>query len=460
MKIQKWKIGAAATAAAAAFVINGQAQSVDSLLDKLVDKGVLTVDEAKDLRSQSDQDFNTAYQAKTGLPDWVTTFKWSGDFRGRFENFNSENNDFQNRNRWRYRLRFGATISMLDDLEAGFRLGSGDIDSANNVVSGVDPLSQNQSLQNNASKKGIFVDLAYAKWSPLHNEDWLGSMTIGKMVNPYTFTDMVFDYDYTPEGAALQLTRNINDQQKLVLNNGAFVLDESGSTQDDPYMAGFQLLLNSEWSKKVSTSFGIGWMKIFNPEQLTTASVPNVNVGNSRYTSVTVDSSGKTNTNYALSDEFKTIIADASVTYTVDKAPFYNGAFPITLSGEYLDNCGASSGQDNIGWSATLQFGKASKRGTWEFDYTYKWLGANAWYEETVDSDFGAYYQAKQTSAGVGAGYGAGTNVKGHILRLAYAPYDQLLLSGKLFLTDLINPIPSGSQSGMMRIQIDAMLKF
>ena len=72
IKNKKWMTGLLALAAVAGYVINGQAQSVDSLLDKLVDKGVLTVTEAKELREEVDKDFDKAYSAKSGMPEWVT----------------------------------------------------------------------------------------------------------------------------------------------------------------------------------------------------------------------------------------------------------------------------------------------------------------------------------------------------------------------------------------------------
>jgi hypothetical protein len=66
------------------------AQSADALIDKLVDKGVLTVKEANDLREETDKNFSQAYQVKTGLPDWVSSLKFSGDVRIRYEGFFSD----------------------------------------------------------------------------------------------------------------------------------------------------------------------------------------------------------------------------------------------------------------------------------------------------------------------------------------------------------------------------------
>jgi hypothetical protein len=76
--------GAAALAALAPQV---HAQSSDALIDKLVDKGILSSDEAKDLRDETDKDFKTAVAAKTGMPDWVTGYKLSGIFAAGLNNF-------------------------------------------------------------------------------------------------------------------------------------------------------------------------------------------------------------------------------------------------------------------------------------------------------------------------------------------------------------------------------------
>src|ERR1041385_2270538 len=110
--------------AAAATVTAGaseHAQSADALIDKLVDKGILTVKEASDLREETDKGFNTAYAVKSGMPEWVTALKFNGDFRGRYESFNFDANT-QARNRFRYRARFGVVASIQDQLEVGFRL--------------------------------------------------------------------------------------------------------------------------------------------------------------------------------------------------------------------------------------------------------------------------------------------------------------------------------------------------
>src|SRR5262249_19754705 len=84
MKRTTLKLAAIAISVASVLCsINSQGQSADALLDKLVEKGILTTKEANDLKREADQNFTKAYQAKSGMSDWVTSLKLSGDFRGR-----------------------------------------------------------------------------------------------------------------------------------------------------------------------------------------------------------------------------------------------------------------------------------------------------------------------------------------------------------------------------------------
>lgn len=451
--------GAAAAVAAGSPI--AQAQSSDALLDKLVEKGVLTVKEANELREETDKDFTKAYSAKSGLPEWVTALKLNGDFRGRFEGFYADNPAFVERDRWRYRLRFGVTANLLENFEVGFRLGSGDIDSASGLSAGTDPISNNQTFQNNASKKGIFLDLAYAKWAPVNNAAWSGTVSIGKIENPFVFSDAVFDFDYTPEGLGSQWAYNLSAQQVLKLNLGGFVLDELGGSLRDPYLGGAQLRLDSTWSPKIATTAGAGFLKIWSSENLPSSGVPDINAGNAR--AVILGSDGKFSALGAPVSHYETLVADAAFTYTLSSFPFYTGAFPVKVFGEYLYNTDAST--QNSGYTAGVTFGKAGKKRTWELTYRYKVLEGDAWWEELPDSDYGAFYQngpsAKdKTARARSSGYWAGTNVRGHVVKGSYSVLDPLTLSVTWFATDLIQEYLPASDSHMNRVQVDAVFKF
>lgn len=449
-----------AAAAALCAPLAAQAQSADALIDKLVEKGVLSVKEANELREEADRNFTQAYSVKTGLPDYVSSLRITGDVRARYEGFfsssefdpapESGSTDFIDRSRYRFRLRVGVIATLFDHLEVGLRLTSSE--NASGGTFGGDPISGNSTFQDNGSKKYVFIDQAYARWHVLHSGALAGSFTVGKMENPFVVSDMVFDADYTPEGLAFNSSYQINDKQALKLNLGGFALDELRTSSNDPYMLGAQLRLDSAWSKKISTTAGVAGFTIQNPDQLTTTAVPNQGAGNTR-----LDAMPGT-----LAEDFAPVYADAALTYNLDRFPMYRGIFPIRLAGEYMKNAAADGDTDDYGWAAGVIFGRSGRKGTWDLSYTYKWLGADAQWEELVDSDFGAFYAQTTPFPGPGAaaGYANGTNVKGHIVRFAYSPTDSLTLSAKWFFTHLIEEVPEGSDSEISRLQVDASLKF
>jgi hypothetical protein len=455
-KLNRTAVAAAILAATAGLA---SAQSADSLLDKLVEKGLLTDREARELREQADADFTRAYQVKSGMPDWVTSLKLNGDFRARFEGFYSNSSftngtKFVDRSRFRYRLRFGVTAVMMDDFEVGFRLSS----SERNDNFGGDPISGNTTYADNASKKFLFIDLAYGKWTPVHGGGFSGNLIVGKMENPFTFSDMVFDHDYTPEGLASQWSYAINDDHTLKLNGGGFAIDEIGGSAQDPYLLGVQLRWDANWTYDeahkpvLQTSAGVAFLNLWGKDNLTNGAIPNVNVGNTRGGGTRPPAS-----------HFNPIIGDLSATYNFKDFAYYKApAFPVKLAAEYLHNPATSS--RNESWFAGVTFGKAGKKGLWELQYRYKYLESNAWFEEFTDSDYGTFYAATPPNSQTGtenrAGYGAGTNIKGHVIKATYSPYDSVALSVTYFHTRPIDPVPAGTDGEIGRLQVDAIWKF
>ncbi|MGH7993237.1 MAG: hypothetical protein ACREDQ_06965, partial [Limisphaerales bacterium] len=109
--------------------------SVDALLNKLEQKGILTVDEVKELKAENQQDsaadLNKAMNSRFQMPDWVTGYKIYGDFRGRFDELTTSSSgnpttglNAEDQIRLRYRLRVGLQVNMKDNLQVGFSLGS------------------------------------------------------------------------------------------------------------------------------------------------------------------------------------------------------------------------------------------------------------------------------------------------------------------------------------------------
>jgi hypothetical protein len=415
--------------------------SMDALLNKLEQKGVLTVDEAKEMKAENETnsiaDINAAMNSKFPTPDWVTSYKFSGDFRGRFDDMSSGNPAIVDRDRLRYRLRAGLTIDMTDNLEVGFRVASGD--NSQGVPSS--PLSNNQTLNSDGSKKPLYIDTAYGRWTPINDGTWMAVLTFGKMVEPFDTSPMVFDPDYTPEGGALQTAYKLNDHQSFRFNSAAFVLDEIKSSTRDPFMFGGQIFWDAKWTSRIGTTLGVSAYDIINEVNLAGPTVYDTNLGN-------------TTAGGHFAAHFNPVVVSGSATYTLDSFPLYAGAFPIKLGGEYMDN--PATAGNNKGWWGGLTLGKSGKKGTWDLSYRYQRLEANAWWDQIVDDDNAAAFPTSATAAGLAGG----TNIKGHLVKLDYSLTDALTFSFTCYVNDLINNPVTTAKTDAIHAMADLMWKF
>jgi len=287
----------------------------------------------------------------------------------------------------------------------------------------------------------------------VNNGDWLVAATVGKMDNSFSFTPMVFDPDVTPEGGALTGNYNINSKHSIAFTGAAFVLDEEKSLTRDPFMYGGQVIWNAKWSPKWSSSVGVGALAISGKEMLTSGNVGQNNQGNLRKLS------SKTGF-IELVNDYTPLIADASVTYTLDSFPLYPGKFPVKLAAEYINNPGAN--KDNNGYWVGATLGKSGKKHAWDVTYRYEYLEADAMYDQMVDDDNGAYYQ--NAPVGGSAGFSAGTNIKGHLIKFNYSLTHSLEFSTTCFLNELIDTTVYSNakepNSASVHFMADLMWKF
>ena len=436
--------------------------AVDNLLNKLEQKGVLTVSEARELRAENETnstaDFDAAMNSRFPMPDWVTGYKFSGDLRGRFDDVNTETPfayasgkpPEDNNIRFRYRLRFGLQVNMKDNLQVGFRLGTDDTGKGADASTG-NPLSNNSTLQGDGSKKFIWVDAAYGKWTPINDGTWMLAATIGKMDQPFQASPMVFDPDYTPEGAALQASYKINNQHSLAMNSAVFVLDQVSDR--GPFLYGAQAIWNANWTPKFGTSLGIAGYDIANEQNIAISSAgPNPydsNLGNT----IAGGAAG------SVASDFNPIVVSGSATYTLDSFPFYPGTFPIKVTGEYLNN--PAAGSNNEGWNAGVMFGKAGKKGQWDISYRYQRLEGDAWWDQIVDDDNMAVFPvATSTFGNTSIAAAGGTDIEGHLIKLDYSIFDALTFSFTCYVNNLIaNPVPA-TKTSAVHAMVDLMWKF
>lgn len=454
-------IGLASTltfSAAAAADIDGNA-----LLNLLVQKGVVSDSEAARLRSElaarSEKPADLPKSKVAALPDAVSGVRLSSDFRARFEQNNADDAGYFTRNRYRYRLRVGATVAFVDNFDVGVRFASGNpLFNPGGTLVGGSPITANQDLNSLESRKFLWIDAAYAKWTPVKNDGAKLSATVGKMDNPFGLSPMLWDADIAPEGGAWQLDYKLDAQHALRAAGAFFVLDEINQgvgavptlrPTRDPYVYGGQASLESKWSHDFETSIGVAGFDILHRSSLSSKVQPYYNSGTSR-DAVTG----------ALKYRLHPVIGTASATWKVPEFPAYTGAFPIKLSGEYMKNSGAPS--QNRGYRVGVGLGKAGRQHAWELNYRYQRLEADAWFDALVDDDNGAFYVSgnpQLIGTGKANGWFGGTNVKGHWFQATYSATDYLNLTFTCYVNELIVNAPAG-KSDAGHFFLDLMLRF
>ena len=169
-----------------------------ALIDALVKKGVLSDQEAEDIRADIAKEYSETPAGKLSIANHITNLTLYGDARVRFEYLDERaqaspgggpgtGGYTSTTNRNRYRIRVGANYTFTDNFSAGVELES--------ATAGD---SANQSFGSEYGKFPINVGLVYLTWKPT---DW-ATLTGGKIRNPLYTTDLVWDPDINPEGAA------------------------------------------------------------------------------------------------------------------------------------------------------------------------------------------------------------------------------------------------------------------
>ena len=224
--------------AVVAFAVSAAAEENPALLETLEimrDRGL--IDEAKHAELVAK---NQAWEASH--PSLLSRLEWSGDFRGRLENFWYDRDDFgtdtSDRTRGRYRLRIGAKAKVNEVVTAGFRIASGDGDHR----------STNQSFGSgdDFDNDGLYIDKAYAelkvpgRYLP---EGMSAKSIVGKQSNPFRWKNgkdfMIWDGDITPEGVGIKIAGSPGENLSLFGNAGYFIVDEESSSKD-PHVFGIQ----------------------------------------------------------------------------------------------------------------------------------------------------------------------------------------------------------------------------
>jgi len=333
---------------------------------------------------------------------WAENVRWQGDFRLRWEDIDDASKDDE-RTRARIRARAALIADLPQDVEVGLGIATG----------GDDPVSTNQTLGGGGSTKDVRLDLAYFKWKP--NDWYLGG---GKFKNPHyrTFkSQLIWDGDFRPEGVFGGY------QGENFFLTGQYSWIESDSSKDD----------DEFWSLQGGTSWGplnasLGYLYI--PTEGRTAAFDSTDCfGNS--------CSEIPGTEGELEYLYDYEVVNASL-----DASFELGDLPLAFYGDFIQNQDADD--FDTGWILGAKLGKAKKPGSWQLQYQYEDLEADATLGLITDSDF----------------MGGGTDGKGHKLGAAYAVHSKWQLALTYF--DGTKGMDLGKDVDYKRLMIDTKFKY
>jgi hypothetical protein len=396
------------------------AGEIDILLDKLVEKGVVSPLDAQIIRDETSHQVakEIAQGKSSSIPGWIQKFSLKGDLRTRYQWEEKDNQGVsEERHRGRIRFRLNASMKVTDGVKVGARL----------VTGGEDPRSTNQTLEDTFSTKGIQLDRAYVNFSPCS----ASTLLLGKFGNPfYSSHDLLWDSDLSFEGGAAQYERNIGQNMDLFLNAGFFILDEykKGS---DPMM--YVIQPGMKWKITEDTDFkvGVSYYKFSNLKGRT--------LEHSSGTNSLMDiSSDPNNPNEVLMYDYNS--------WGVDTELALNNIFmlpQIALVGEYVKNTDSDIGSDDKGFLAGIKIGapKIKAPGQWQAFYSYRRLERDAFLDVFPDSDF----------------YSGKTGVKGYEVIFQYGLKKNVILGLDYYET---RPILGSDGSIQNLLQADLLFKF
>jgi hypothetical protein len=233
------------------------AQTAESLMNKLVQKGLLTDKEAKEL--MADSTTNAVSASKWKLNNAIKNIELYGDVRLRYEYRGTENvpgsgvsGDAYQKERFRYALRVGLRGELFDDWYYGLRLDTSSNPRSTWNTFGGDTVSSTTSSPSGKTDDGINVGLAYLGWKPT---GWM-DVTLGRMPNPIYTTPMIWDPDLTPEGAAEKFKVSVSDNVDLFATFGQFVYQDTVldtvTPSSDTFLLAWQVGANVKLAKDVS----------------------------------------------------------------------------------------------------------------------------------------------------------------------------------------------------------------
>jgi len=453
-----------------AWLVAGTATARD-LEDILKEKKVIDAVEANEAKAAKERQQSATDKAVSSipaLPDWVKMVTFFGDVRVRNELFLRK--DDKDRNRDRFRLRFGAKVKANDETEIGLKLASGNAS---------DPISNNQTFTDEFTFKNINIANAYLKLMPSKSigldRPWvtlMGGKFDQPMYVPPSPNMLVFDKDLTPEGFWESL-KPVEEKEGvlrgLAVNLGQWILEENSKT-GEAAIYGFQGVGNLAlgdilWNVGVAdykfvdaSSIAVARNKntalsITNTVTLSDGEVvggkpidpstagPNKNGTTAATTDPTTGATipGKPITITKFNSEFNDLNVGTDVLI-----PTGMPAFPVRVFGDFVKNTEAK-GSDDQGYQGGVSIGALKDPGDFQFTYAYERLETDAVVSAFSDSDFG---------------HDGGTNTKAHILQAGVVLNKYVTLLSTAWIDKPIRNVSGRNPETDHRWQVDLLGKF
>ena len=374
--------------------------------------------------------------------NWVDSIKFNGDLRLRHDTL-QEMGGMTDRNRERFRLRFGTEVTVQDWMaKIQFASGTGS------------QLSANQTESGQFGQKALWIDEAYLQWKAPPNIKLVG----GRMSNPFYqlyASDVMWDPDLKPEGYSEKVDVPVNDRLGLFFNaaqlptTDAFTSAGSATSDKNVWIIGNQLGAKTTLFEETKLTMAVADYAFFNetvnPMGGGVAAGTTLNPGNN------ITTAG-------------TLVTPFNILEFTNELALHAGPLPLSLQFEYVTNTqynrlagNSTQNGGRNGYQTGVIAGKAAAKGTWEGAYFFKYLEANATVANLADDDFG----------------NGGTNRKGHILWIAYAPRDFVQIKLKYYITQVLDKTltavqtigsPAAAFTGQNgdtnRLMLDVMFKF
>ncbi|MBY0511093.1 MAG: putative porin [Rhodospirillaceae bacterium] len=337
----------------------------------------------------------------------ASRFTFGGDLRLRYEdNFGDSAN--RNRNRGVLRARLRTSYQVLDWLTVGGQITTGDPD---------DPNSTDIDLSNFDDDLQVSLDQAYLRAT-------FGSLTLtgGKMAQPFTRTELVWDNDVSPQGLAASYKLKVSDRAALKFTGMYFLIDESVAGSDSDMtgaQAGFEFTPSSLWQTEAAVAYYDYKLR----------SIGGADAGDFR-------------TN--LLGPGSRYLSDFNLIDVVGSASYlgFGVLWPVKLTGNYVRNMGAFTAADT-GYSVDLGVGRSDKAGGWRFAYGY--ASADA------DAVFAAFSQDN---------IAFGSNYLQHSLVAEYSPANHVVLSANLYHYRQKNIAAGLSPDWLNRVRLNVLVNF